>query len=303
MRCSGCRPAPRPLSLALLAVDRGRDGLALGDPPEGYAAQPSRRGPRCGSTWSAPSSARSCQPDSERTPCERYTLSQRTSQATRLSPPSPSIGSLACCRSSSCLSSAHCRRAAGWQHDKAASWSPRRSDRQQRDACSGPIARSRAALPTALHTSAPGTRALRLADALARYRGHRTALACVFAPSVAVQILRIVQAWLLGRGIGIDVPFSYYLFFMPIGLVALMLPISISGFGVPQAVIVWLLRPRGVPEPDALALSTLIVLTGHHRQPAGRLALSAAASPPSRRPAHDPRPDHASPPDAGISEH
>ena len=120
----------------------------------------------------------------------------------------------------------------------------------------------RAALPTALHQSAPGTRALRLADALARYRGHRAALAAVFALSVGVQILRIVQAWLLGRGIGIDVPFSYYLFFMPIGLVALMLPISISGFGVPQAVIVWLLRPRGVPEPDALALSTLIVLTG-----------------------------------------
>ena len=120
----------------------------------------------------------------------------------------------------------------------------------------------RAALPTALHQSGPGTRALRLADALARYRGHRAALAAVFALSVGVQILRIVQAWLLGRGIGIDVPFSYYLFFMPIGLVALMLPISISGFGVPQAVIVWLLRPRGVPEPDALALSTLIVLTG-----------------------------------------
>jgi hypothetical protein len=49
---------------------------------------------------------------------------------------------------------------------------------------------------------------------------------------------------------------------MPNGLIALLLPISISGFGAPQAVIVWLLRPRGVPEHDAFALSTLIVLTG-----------------------------------------
>jgi uncharacterized membrane protein YbhN (UPF0104 family) len=120
----------------------------------------------------------------------------------------------------------------------------------------------RAALPGAWHTSGAGLRVLRLADALSAYRAHRGALLAVFVLSVGVQILRIVQAWLLGRGIGIDVPFSYYLFFMPIGLVALMLPISISGFGVPQAVIVWLLQPRGVPEHDALALSTLIVLSG-----------------------------------------
>jgi hypothetical protein len=84
----------------------------------------------------------------------------------------------------------------------------------------------------------------------------------VFVLSVAVQLLRIVQAYLLGRGIGIDVELSYYLLFMPLGLVALMLPISIAGFGAPQGLIVWLLKPRGVPEADAFALSTLIVLSG-----------------------------------------
>jgi uncharacterized membrane protein YbhN (UPF0104 family) len=120
----------------------------------------------------------------------------------------------------------------------------------------------RAALPDAWQQTRGGTRVLRLADALSQYRGHRPALASVFLLSIAVQVLRILQAWLLGRGIGIDVPFSYYLFFMPIGLVALLLPISISGFGAPQAIIVWLLAPRGVPAHDALALSTLIVLTG-----------------------------------------
>ena len=67
---------------------------------------------------------------------------------------------------------------------------------------------------------------------------------------------------MLGRGIGIDVSFSYYLLFMPIGLIALLLPISISGIGAPQGIIVWLLAPAGVPQPEALALSTLIVLTG-----------------------------------------
>ena len=120
----------------------------------------------------------------------------------------------------------------------------------------------RSALPAGWQTSRAGGRVLRLADALAQYRGHGGTLAGVSALSVAVQLLRIFQAYLLGRGIGIDVNFSYYLLFMPVGLIALMLPISVAGFGAPQGVIVWLLRPRGVPEADALALSTLIVLSG-----------------------------------------
>jgi glycosyltransferase 2 family protein len=49
---------------------------------------------------------------------------------------------------------------------------------------------------------------------------------------------------------------------MPIGLLMLLLPVSVSGFGLPQGVIVWLLRPRGVPDEQSFALSTLIVLTG-----------------------------------------
>ena len=107
-----------------------------------------------------------------------------------------------------------------------------------------------------------GRRMQRLASALSEYREHRMALVSVSMLSIGVQLLRIVQAWLLGIGIGLTVPFAYYLFFMPIGLVALMLPISISGFGAPQGIIVWMLRPVGVADADAFALSTLIVLSG-----------------------------------------
>jgi uncharacterized protein (TIRG00374 family) len=103
---------------------------------------------------------------------------------------------------------------------------------------------------------------IKLASALSQYRGHRAALWAVAGLSVVVQLLRILQAYLLGLGIGIDVPFSYYLLFMPVGLIALLLPISISGIGAPQGIIVWLLQPAGVPGPQALALSTLIVLSG-----------------------------------------
>jgi uncharacterized protein (TIRG00374 family) len=120
----------------------------------------------------------------------------------------------------------------------------------------------RAVVPAARHSGAVTRRLLRVADAVAAYREHRGTLATVMAWSIVVQVLRITQAYLLGLGLGLAVPFAYYLLFMPLGLLALLLPVSVSGFGVPQGVIVWLLRPQGVAEPLAFALSTLIVLTG-----------------------------------------
>ena len=49
---------------------------------------------------------------------------------------------------------------------------------------------------------------------------------------------------------------------MPLGLLMLLLPISVSGFGLPQGVFVWMLRPVGVPDEASFALSTLIIVTG-----------------------------------------
>ena len=120
----------------------------------------------------------------------------------------------------------------------------------------------RAALPARRHGGPVVRRLLRLADAVAHYRGHGQALASVMAWSIVVQVLRVVQAYVLGLGLGLTVPLAYYLLVMPLGLLVLLLPISVSGFGVPQGVIVWLLRPVGVADTAAFALSTLIVLTG-----------------------------------------
>ena len=103
---------------------------------------------------------------------------------------------------------------------------------------------------------------LRLTDAVGRYRGHRGVLFHVLAWSLVVQLLRITQAFILGVGLGMTVPFTYFLLFMPLALLLLLLPISVSGFGLPQAGIVGLLRPMGVEDSVSLALATLIVLTG-----------------------------------------
>lgn len=120
----------------------------------------------------------------------------------------------------------------------------------------------RAVVPAERHGGPLARRLLRLADAMGAYREHRGALAVVMGWSIVVQVLRITQAWLLGLGLGLAVPYAYYLLVMPLGLLMLLLPVSVSGFGVPQGVIVWLLAPVGVPEAVAFALSTLIVLTG-----------------------------------------
>ena len=117
-------------------------------------------------------------------------------------------------------------------------------------------------IPNSWHESLRGAKLIRLADALSRYRCRRPTLVGVFGLSVSVQLLRVVQAYLLGLGLGIDVNLSYYLVFMPIGLLMLLLPVSIAGFGLPQGVIVWLLRPQGVTDSLSFALSTLIILTG-----------------------------------------
>lgn len=118
------------------------------------------------------------------------------------------------------------------------------------------------AMPSAVGAAPSRHPLARVGAAVSRYRGHGAVLAHVMAWSVGVQLLRIGQAYLLGLGLGIAVPFRYYLLFMPVGLLMLLLPISISGFGLPQGAIVWLLRPMGVPDELSFALSTLIVLTG-----------------------------------------
>ena len=120
----------------------------------------------------------------------------------------------------------------------------------------------RAVLPEGWRGTRWGSRVLRLADAIGAYRRHPRVLAQVMALSIAVQLVRVFQGYGLGRGLGLEVGLDYYLVFMPIAMLVLLLPVSISGFGLPQAAIVWLLRPVGVPDAESLALSTLLIVIG-----------------------------------------
>jgi uncharacterized protein (TIRG00374 family) len=101
-----------------------------------------------------------------------------------------------------------------------------------------------------------------LLESVQRYATHHGALANVLAGSVGVQVLRVVQAWFLGRALGIDAPLSLYFAFIPLILIVMLLPVTINGIGTSQAAFVWFFGQAGVGRPEAFALSVLFVALG-----------------------------------------
>jgi uncharacterized protein (TIRG00374 family) len=112
----------------------------------------------------------------------------------------------------------------------------------------------------------PGTNVRRilrkLMDAVRTYRHHHGALGLVLLASVGVQVLRVLQAWCLGRALGLDVGLPIYFVAIPVIVLIMMLPITINGLGTSQAAFLWLFGTAGIPHPEAFALSMLFVGLG-----------------------------------------
>jgi uncharacterized protein (TIRG00374 family) len=112
----------------------------------------------------------------------------------------------------------------------------------------------------------PNERARRLAagmiDAVRRYSRHHGELVNVLVMSVGVQVVRVVQAWCLGRALGIEAGLVMYFIFIPIVLLIMLLPITVNGLGTSQGAFGWLFGSIGVPAAEAVALSILFVALG-----------------------------------------
>lgn len=104
--------------------------------------------------------------------------------------------------------------------------------------------------------------AVRLIDALQAYRRHRGVAAGVLAASVAVQVLRILQAWLLGLSLGITAGAAAYFAYVPLIMLVMMLPITIMGLGTSQAAFAFFFAQVGVGPAPAFALSVLFIALG-----------------------------------------
>ena len=98
-----------------------------------------------------------------------------------------------------------------------------------------------------------------LTEAMRRYARHHRELVRVLAASVGVQVIRVVQAYCLGRALGIELPLNSYFLLIPIVLLVMLLPITVSGLGTSQLAFDYLFGQVGVASAQAVALSVLFV--------------------------------------------
>ena len=126
--------------------------------------------------------------------------------------------------------------------------------------------------------------------AVQRYAHHHGVLSAVLVASLGVQVLRIVQAWCLGLALGISAPLATSFAFIPLVLLIMLLPITITGLGTSQAAFVLFFERAGVPWHEAFALSVLFVALGIvGNLPGGLLyAWRGAGIAPARGPAPGP---------------
>ena len=101
-----------------------------------------------------------------------------------------------------------------------------------------------------------------LVTAVRVYSTRHGALAIALAGSIGVQLIRIAQAYALGHSLGLTLPFTIYLAFIPLILLVMLLPISIYGLGTSQLAFAALFARAGVPAGEAVALSLLFIGLG-----------------------------------------
>jgi len=103
-------------------------------------------------------------------------------------------------------------------------------------------------------------RAQRLEDAVVKFRAAPSALVSAFGGAVIVQGGIVVYYLLCARGLSIPLPVFLGAVLIPVSLVIQMVPVSIGGFGVREAVFAYFFKRFGLPPDAGVALS--LVSTG-----------------------------------------
>jgi uncharacterized protein (TIRG00374 family) len=94
-----------------------------------------------------------------------------------------------------------------------------------------------------------------MVEALQRYSGHRRALGQAIVLSVLLQALIIVTYYLIGVGLNLRIPITYFFLYVPLITFAAMLPISVAGLGVREGSAVYFFAKAGVDAAAALTMS------------------------------------------------
>ena len=102
----------------------------------------------------------------------------------------------------------------------------------------------------------------RMLESIGRYARYRGDLANGLVCSVAVQVIRILQAYYIGRALGITAGLSTYFGIIPLILLIVLLPVTFNGIGTSQAAFLWFFGRVGVMTAAAFTLSVLFVALG-----------------------------------------
>lgn len=96
-------------------------------------------------------------------------------------------------------------------------------------------------------------------------RGSYPSLVVAFLMSMGLQALLVVMNWLLGLGMGIDVPLYVWLFVWPLAKISGLAPVTQGGIGVREAAQAVLFAPFGVTAAKAVAVGLVfevVILSG-----------------------------------------
>jgi uncharacterized protein (TIRG00374 family) len=75
--------------------------------------------------------------------------------------------------------------------------------------------------------------------------------------SLLVQVTGVIQVWLIGRALGLDVPVGVFGVAVPMVALLTLLPVSVSGMGVREAGMVLFLQPAGIAVGPAVTVAFL----------------------------------------------
>ncbi len=105
----------------------------------------------------------------------------------------------------------------------------------------------------------------RVSDALRIIGGKRRVLFAAFMVSFVNQFFAISVVWITAVGLHLDIPFSYFLIFVPVITLISMIPISLNGMGLREYAFMSLFSAIGIIAESCIALglvsSILIILT------------------------------------------
>ena len=99
-----------------------------------------------------------------------------------------------------------------------------------------------------------GSRLSKFWAAYLAYRGHPSTLLLFYLLSVFESLLPVFGMYVIGRGLGLDLPLGVIVATIPVALTIARLPISLGGFGVQELSFVYLVGLFGVPATEGLAV-------------------------------------------------